>query len=294
VKHEELEQLRAYCEDQGAHEPSEKLKELITNALAPCQIISRSILQYIPGSTAKAWKIRGWIAYAQLAKEEIGQLRGNSRRWQTIFEFDRSGTEELESRVLCRRALQAVRMSRENRSPRRRGLTDEERRKRSRASQRLHEVHRQWRCVSPGFIEKQFTYVVPTLYPESQRKPTGACLDQILAGESVKISSKGYCLESLFGMERHRIVKVLGRGRQSSAVNDYRAIIKIATALLNDPPNRGKTWIADREKRIRVLEGIKSHADSFSPQTKVTRAVANFAAQHLRNIRGRSSKQKIS
>src|SRR5262249_51204883 len=92
--------------------------------------------------------------------------------------------------------------------------------------------------------------------PWNPRKPSGPCLDALLNFGHVPMSGETYCLESLFGMDRHNFPKSLPYVRRGRRIlYDIRALIECMVVLLE----KGK-WFQDINRRKLVLTGIIQRA----------------------------------
>jgi len=133
-------------------------------------------------------------------------------------------------------------------------LSPEQKRQRTKAAKSRYEERRLFDNYRRGLIEEQFAG--PDEWSPIHGKPvpaTGDCLDELLKGGHVKMSGSPNCMEDLFGVERHHFPpKVKGKEQGREQFYDDQAFLKIAEHLLN----AGK-WLADPEKRARVLHGIQ-------------------------------------
>src|SRR5206468_10240076 len=100
----------------------------------------------------------------------------------------------------------------------------------------------------PGLIEQEFGLKSPALSflnPFKRSPPSGPCLDDLLKGGEVKMSAGLYCLESLFGVDRHQFPKTLPCSRRGRQVfYDLRAVINCMLSLL-DGSTPGRRWLPE-------------------------------------------------
>jgi hypothetical protein len=122
------------------------------------------------------------------------------------------------------------------------------------------------------------------------------CLDGIFAGHVVKMhDSEGEAsliwqphrirrpgLQRLFGMNRHRLGKIVQGGRKKRRY-DWRDVVNIMSSLLSkDPREKRKKskpgrpeqvpWLNDADLRTRVLSGIKARLTSIPVKKKIAMA----------------------
>jgi hypothetical protein len=140
-----------------------------------------------------------------------------------------------------------------------------------------------------GEIEREFGDARPTLSALSPDDAAYApfCLDHTFKGGAVNMQR----LQELFGMDRHRFPKQLPfckNGRET--LYDYRAVIKIMDALLNErpgktrkKPRRGRTrltWLNNPNLRNRVLTGIEMRINSFPVKEEIKSAFVSVVPRH--------------
>ena len=133
-----------------------------------------------------------------------------------------------------------------------------------------------------------------TSLPGLPYQPT--CLDSIFAGDAVKMhDSEGEMffigqphripkrgLQTLFGMNRHRLGKILQGGRKKRRY-DWRDVVNIMRSLLSKPPREKRKrseagrppqipWLNDADLRTRVRSGIKARLTSIPVEKKIATA----------------------
>src|SRR5207248_8484696 len=107
------------------------------------------------------------------------------------------------------------------------------------------------------------------LNPFKRSPPTGPCLDDLLKGGEVKMSAGLYCLESLFGVDRHQFPKTLPCSRRGRQVfYDLPAVINCMLSLL-DGSTPGRRWLPEVVLRKRVLTGIIQRVRDVCPDPKL-------------------------
>jgi hypothetical protein len=143
-------------------------------------------------------------------------------------------------------------------------LSEEERRKNRNASKNRYEStkRRRFSREAIGWIEQHFAINdsrVSLLHHLNQPEPTGPCLDALLNLNAVPMSGAVYCLESLFGVDRHKLPKSLPHIRSGQRIlYDIRALVKCILARLESGE-----WLTDPDHRKLVLSGIIQRAKSF-------------------------------
>jgi hypothetical protein len=129
---------------------------------------------------------------------------------------------------------------------------------------RYEELRREYR---DGLIEEQFgRQQITTLDPSLASRPTGACLDILFSGGTVKMCGCSDSLENLFGVDRHRFPKSLPRERSGRTVV-YR-LDAFQQCLIHLLENRsdGEQWPREPSLRELVLRGIIERAHRFSSE----------------------------
>jgi hypothetical protein len=115
-----------------------------------------------------------------------------------------------------------------------------------------------------GLIGEQFGFGI-SLWPLRIVEP--ACLDEIFSGGPVNMLG----LVELFGVERHRLLKLAVENRRFT----YRSIVTIMDKLLKDEPRQkpkrttpGRPprmpWLNDPDLRVRVLSGVETRINTLS------------------------------
>ena len=111
--------------------------------------------------------------------------------------------------------------------------------------------------------------------------PSGPCLDGILTGGYVHMVPGVYCLQDLFGMDRHRLPKALPCKEERSRERLYglKGVMECMSRALGDERPEYR-WLPDVERRKVVLTGIISRARKVG-SIKVARAVEKILRPHL-------------
>jgi hypothetical protein len=91
------------------------------------------------------------------------------------------------------------------RRTRMRVTTEEEGLRRTRASKNLYEYIRRSHVTTPGWIELDFAKRSDSFLLDPYHPPPPTCLDEIFHGRTVKMCGDGYCLQSLFGIDRKKL-----------------------------------------------------------------------------------------
>jgi hypothetical protein len=102
------------------------------------------------------------------------------------------------------------------------------------------------------------------------------CLDDIFAHEPVNMQG----LEDLFfGIERHRLAKLVSREDKKPRKYGHRVVVKIMHALLSEKPRKKRKrstpgrprqmpWLNDADLRTRVLSGIEGRIMSIATELR--------------------------
>jgi hypothetical protein len=157
---------------------------------------------------------------------------------------------------------------------------EQEKRKNIARAKNRYDRGRPYHPTRMGIIEREFGEPMKLLDPSRSSPPWGPCLDNLFRGGVVKMSSDVYCLEDLFGMDRHRLPENLPsmrRGRER--LYNLKAVIECMDRLLGDdrPSYR---WLREPTKRNVVLNGVINRAkQAGSPE--VAADVAQTLACHL-------------
>lgn len=142
------------------------------------------------------------------------------------------------------------------RRTRMRVTTEEEGLRRTRASKNLYEYIRRSHVTTPGWIELDFAKRSDSFLLDPYHPPPPTCLDEIFHGRTVKMCGDGYCLQSLFGIDRKKLSAAgsgVRRGRET--FYDYRAVLACMEALIRQT-GPGAHWLPDTEPRRIVLTSI--------------------------------------
>jgi hypothetical protein len=85
-------------------------------------------------------------------------------------------------------------------------------------------------------------------------------------------------LEDLFGIECHRLAKLMSREDKKRRKYGHRVVVKIMDALLTEPQKRRKRstpgrprrmpWLNDADLRTRVLRGIEERIMSIATELR--------------------------
>jgi hypothetical protein len=106
--------------------------------------------------------------------------------------------------------------------------------------------------------------------------PAGPCLDTLLKFGEVQMSRGAYCLESLFGVDRHNLPKSLPSVRRGRYIfYDLRALLVCMSVLLET----GR-WVPDPDRRALVLRGIIKRAEHLG-EPDVATILGKFFAPRL-------------
>ena len=151
------------------------------------------------------------------------------------------------------------------RRTRMRVTTEEEGLRRTRASKNLYEYIRRSHVTTPGWIELDFAKRSDSFLLDPYHPPPPTCLDEIFHGRTVKMCGDGYCLQSLFGIDRKKLSAAgsgVRRGRET--FYDYRAVLACMEALIRQT-GPGAHWLPDTEWRRIVLTSILFRARQGRP-----------------------------
>ena len=159
-------------------------------------------------------------------------------------------------------------------------VNEQERRKNKGRAKNRYDRGRKYRPTGVGIIEREFGEPMKLLDPSRRWPPWGPCLDTLFIGGTVKMWDDVYCLESLFGMDRHKFPKNLpGTRRGRERFYNLDAVMECMSRVLADerPTHR---WLLKPTKRNIVLTGIMSRAQQVgSPE--VAASVAKILIRHL-------------
>jgi hypothetical protein len=154
-------------------------------------------------------------------------------------------------------------------STRANGISEAERKRNLKTNKNYYEKSRRNKSSHGGvaILLEQFGLDSPAISlsnPFNQSPPTGPCLDNLLNGGEVKMAGEVLCLQTLFGVNRHRLPKSLScvrRGRET--FYDLGAFMKCLISLLNcKVPHLA--WLPDADQRNRVLTGVIRRARDSS------------------------------
>src|SRR5262249_5972024 len=127
-----------------------------------------------------------------------------------------------------------------------------------------------------SLIERQFGHNPDAASPGSFARlyplPPN-CLDEVIRGKTVKMSTEWNSLQELFGEERHALSKILRenriRGRKVGREVQYnaKAVVAIGLHLL-----RLGAWLADTELRRKVFAAIEHRLDDLRASKSIRAA----------------------
>ena len=154
---------------------------------------------------------------------------------------------------------------------------------------------RRWRRGDKGEIERQFgrytsavstpsalsPFLLPVPYPAD-------CLDEIFCGGGVNMLR----LEELFGIERHRLAKLVDHEDKKRRKYGHRAVVKIMDASLTKGPRKKRKrstpgrprqlpWLNDPDLRTRVFSGVEARINSISMPEHIKSAFLAVVHRHL-------------
>jgi hypothetical protein len=114
------------------------------------------------------------------------------------------------------------------------------------------------------------------------------CLDEVFCGRGVNMLR----LEELFGIERHRLAKLLDSEDKKRGKYGHRVVVKIMDVLLTKKPRkkrkrstpgrpRQRPWLNAADLRTRVLSGMIARLNSVPFPPKVRSAFLKVLHHHL-------------
>jgi hypothetical protein len=209
------------------------------------QILARRLAQYFR---------QNWSPINARALEELIQRRPENLH-DVLQSIDSEDHDSLSKIIL---ALPRTK-------PKRIKPADETQRQRNRRrAKNRYDYGRGYRRRGAGLIEREFGERRSELF--LSLLPGGPCLDELFRGGEVKMAGDLYCLQDLFGMDRHKIPKNLPfvpRGRQRNY--NLHSVLECMRQALADT-RRGHQWLPDPKKRQIVLAGIIARAEAVAPQ----------------------------
>jgi len=140
--------------------------------------------------------------------------------------------------------------------------SDEERSQRTATSKRRYDRGRAYEPKAIGLIESEFGELrFSWTDPFGEETPSGPCLDAVLTGGEVKMAGDVYCLQSLFGFDRHWFPKSLVRNRRGRWVFYHLDSIMQCMLFFLDEKRSKRSWLQERSLRQRVLTGVIRRAE---------------------------------
>jgi hypothetical protein len=142
-------------------------------------------------------------------------------------------------------------------------------------SKRRNDRRRRYKATGVGLIEREFGERRFSL-TDPFLAPSGPCLDSLLNGDEVKMRGSVYCMEELFGFDRHKFPKsIIWVRRGRSVFYDLRSLMQCMVAFLGEKrPER--RWLPEPVRRQRVLTGVIKRALDIGSEE-----VAEFVRQKL-------------
>lgn len=155
--------------------------------------------------------------------------------------------------------------------------SDEERAQQITRSKKRYDRHRPYRSTCVGLIEREFgerRFLLTD--PFSTEPPSGSCLDSLLRGGEVTMRKELYCMEALFGFDRHKFPKrIIFTRRDRSVFYNLHSVMQCMVFFLNEERS-GKRWLPEPVRRQLVITGVIKRADDVG-----TKEVAAFVKQTL-------------
>jgi len=224
------------------------------------QILARRLAQYFR---------QNWPPINAKALEELIQRRPEELH-HVLQSIDSEDNASLSKLILALPRTKPKRIKPANETQRQRNR---------RRAKNQYDYGRRYRRRGAGLIEREFGERGSALFPSLP--PGGPCLDELFRGGEVKMAGDLYCMQDLFGMDRHKAPKNLPfvrRGRQRN-YNLHSVLQCMRRSLADTRPSHG--WLPDPKKRQTVLTGVIARARSVAPQetqTAVLNALKPFLA----------------